>query len=222
MTVNNKMFKRAVSMILCMAMLITVLPAAAFAAPANGGEWITTVADPATLTRPEVIYGDNTLNAGKITVGKSVSDSNITVNGQTVTIDGDNNFLVTISQSAQVMGLSSQSNLPVDVVFVLDTSGSMDDNGRAGALVTATNSAISTLMEANEQNRVAVVAFSSAAEWWGNSWSDWGGGSAGGAAANVLSSLKHYTGAAADSHLQWVNSSGAASGDNREYIAGRD
>ena len=104
MTVNNKMFKRAVSMILCMAMLITVLPAAAFAAPANGGEWITTVADPATLTRPEVIYGDNTLNAGKITVGKSVSDSNITVNGQTVTIDGDNNFLVTISQSAQVMG----------------------------------------------------------------------------------------------------------------------
>ena len=222
MTVNNKMFKRAVSMILCMAMLITVLPAAAFAAPANGGEWITTVADPATLTRPEVIYGDNTLNAGKITVGKSVSDSNITVNGQTVTVDGDNNFLVTISQSAQVMGLSSQSNLPVDVVFVLDTSGSMDDNGRAGALVTATNSAISTLMEANEQNRVAVVAFSSAAEWWGNSWSDWGGGSAGGAAANVLSSLKHYTGAAADSHLQWVNSSGAASGDNREYIAGRD
>ena len=176
-----------------------------------------TVSDPATHTRLDGFYGQSTLNAGKITVDKSVSDSAVTVSSgsasQTFT-PGDDNFIVTVSQAAQVMGLTSQSSVPLDVVFILDTSGSMNQNGvnRASEMVTAANDAIATLMEANEHNRVAVVAFSS---------NNYGEGSSNGAAANVLSSLAHYTGDAAANHLRWVNKKGAATG-TREYIAGRD
>lgn len=123
-----------------------------------------------------------------------------------------NNFLVTISQYAQAMGVIGQINVPVDVVFVLDTSGSMND-GRAQSMVTAANSAIRTLLSASENNRVAVVAFSS---------EDYGGGTSNNASANVLSSLAHYDGEGETAHLSWVNASGSASGSNRSYIAGRD
>ena len=205
--------QRLLAMLLCVAMLATYLPAIADRVSAAAGDGITTVADPQTLTRPAEIYGDNTLNAGKVTVGKSVHNGTVTVNGENISLSGDNNFLVTISQTAQVMGLASQSSVPVDVVFVLDTSGSMADNNRATAMVTAANSAISTLMAANDGNRVAVVAFSS---------ENYGEGSSNGAAANVLSSLAHYDGDAATNHLRWVTSSGSTTGNNRDYIAGRD
>lgn len=203
----------AVLMVLGMVPFVRMSAVSVTAGAADGSDGITTVADPETLTRPETIYGDSTANAGKVTVGKSVSDTDVTVNGQNIEIDGDNNFLVTISQSAQVMGLTSESSVPVDVVFVIDTSGSMDDNDRAETLVTAANSAIKTLMEANDQNRVAVVAFSS---------EEYGGGTSDDAAANVLSSLAHYTGDSATEHLRWVNSQGRATGNDRVYIAGRD
>lgn len=205
---KKKLSHRLVSIVLCLTMLLTYLPLSIIAAE----DPISTVADPQTLTRPETIYGDSTVNAGKITVGKSVSDGDITVNGQKITLDGKNNFLITISQSAQVMGLTSESSVPVDVVFVLDTSGSMKDNDRAETMVSAANSAIKTLLAANDQNRVGVVAFSS---------EEYGGGTSNDAAANVLSSLAHYNDAAAENHLQWVDSSGEVS-NSGGYIAGRD
>ncbi len=211
-----RLWQRVSALMLAVLMIFGILPYAHITYAADSGKavdgGITTVADPETLTRPELIYGDNTINAGKVTVGKSVSNSDITVNGQNISLDGDNNFLITISQSAQVMGLSSQSTSPVDVVFVLDTSGSMKDNNRAETMVKATNSAIKTLMNANEHNRVAVVAFSSRT---------YGGGTSNNAAANLLSSLAHYSGDAAENHLRWVDSDGEAS-DDGSYIAGRD
>ena len=209
---KRNLFQRVLCMVICAAMILAYLPGGLLRAQAAGGD-VTTVADPETLTRPGTIYGDSTLNAGKITVGKSVSNGAITVNGQEIGLMGENNFLVTISQSAQVMGLASQTSVPVDVVFVLDTSGSMADNDRAGKLVTAANAAISTLLAANDQNRIAVVAFSSSGEY--------GGGTSEGNAANVLSSLSHYDGAGETSHLQWVDAYGTP--DSRgSYIAGRD
>lgn len=204
--------QRTLSLLICVAMLLAYVPAGIRRASAAELGSIFTIADPQTLTRPETIYGNNTMNAGKVTVGKSVSNTGITVNGQQIPLIGENNFLITISQSAQVMGMTTEMSVAVDVVFVLDTSGSMTNN-RAETMVTAANSAISTLMAANEQNRVAVVAFSS---------EDNGGGSSNGAAANVLSSLAHYSGNAATNHLQWVSSSGSTTGSNRNYIAGRD
>ena len=209
---NYSLWQRIGAMAMAVALVLGMVPTTGFAATGDIGT-VSKVEDPETLTRPQEIYGDNTMNAGKVTVGKSVSKDAITVDGVNIGLTGANNFLVTISQSAQVMGLAHEISVPVDVVFVIDTSGSMDDNDRAETLVTAANSAIKTLMATNEENRVAVVAFSS---------EGYGDGTSGDAAANVLSSLAHYTGDAAENHLQWVNSEGSASGDERVYIAGRD
>ena len=214
---HYNLWQRLGAMLLAAVLILGMIPAnsaPASAAITTIGE-VTKLEDPETLTRPQDIYGNNTLNAGKVTVGKSVSKDAITVDGHTIGLTDDNNFLITISQTAQVMGLSSETSVPVDVVFVLDTSGSMNQNGvdRASSMVTAANSAIATLMATNDQNRVAVVAFSS---------EGYGGGTSGDAAASVLSSLAHYTGAAASNHLQWVDSQGGTTGGSRNYIAGRD
>ena len=208
MTTKTTNFQRIMSLLLCVALLAAYLPASLVKSSA-ATESITTIADPETLTRPGTIYGDNTINTGKITVGKSVSDKGITVNGVNIPLTGDNNFLVTISQSAQVMGMTTQTSVPVDVVFVLDTSGSMSESDRETTMVTAVNSAIKTLMAANDDNRVGVVAFSDIDE--GRFSTD--------PAAEVLSELKSYTGTAATNHLTWsgsniVGQSGSRDGSN--------
>lgn len=230
-----KGYKRILAAMMAVALVVTGLPEADLRVSADSGTataGITTVADPATLTRPVDIYGTDTENAGKITVGKSVSNAAIKLedlsesgtwhSNEAITPD-TNNFIVTLSQSAQVMGVSTEIAVPIDAVFVLDTSGSMDDDGKAEAMVTAANNAISTLLSANEHNRVAVVAFSS---------NGYGDGTSENRAASVLSPLYHYTDTeiktnnntvklpAATSHLQWVNSQGNT-GNNNNYIAGR-
>ena len=210
-------FQRFLAFALAVLMVMGYIPASAHADTTVVPGTIDTVADPQTLTRPETIYGTSTVNAGKVTVGKSVSDEAVSIEydtNETQTFTpATNNFIVTMSQSAQVMGLSTESAVPIDAVFVLDTSGSMDDDDRAENLVTAANNAISALMKANENNRVAVVGFSSGG---------YGSGSSGNAAASIMSPLAHYTGDAASSHLQWVNSNGSTTGNDKRYIAGRD
>ena len=52
-----------------------------------------------------------------------------------------------------------KASAPLDVVFVLDVSGSMDDDYKDKKMVDAVNNAISTVME-NTQNRVGVIAYS--------------------------------------------------------------
>ena len=48
---------------------------------------------------------------------------------------------------------------PLDVVFILDTSGSMNDNSKAPNMVEAVNSAMTTIMENNKDSRVGIVTF---------------------------------------------------------------
>jgi len=50
---------------------------------------------------------------------------------------------------------------PLDVVFVLDVSGSMNDNDKDKTMVDSVNSAISTIMKENPDSRVGVIAYSS-------------------------------------------------------------
>lgn len=50
---------------------------------------------------------------------------------------------------------------PLDVVFVLDVSGSMNDNDKDKTMVDSVNSAISTIMKENPDSRVGVLAYSS-------------------------------------------------------------
>lgn len=216
---RRKGLKRILAALMATALIVTGLPEMDLTASASTGAAAVTVADPSTLTRPLEIYDDDTQNAGKITVGKSVSNEAVKITSEsnefTFTPEEDN-FIVTYSQTAQVMGLSTEIPVPVDAVFVLDTSGSMAGE-RTKNMVTAANKAIKTLLDANEYSRVAVVAFSSADGDRQNE--QYGGGTSEGAAANVLSSLAHYD--TTTDHLTWVNSSGTAS-NNGSYIAGRD
>lgn len=212
-TRNNSLLKRVGAFALALLMVVGILPTSAVAAGSGSGVMgeVSTIADPDTIRRHDQVYGNDTENAGKVTVGKSVSDEAVTIaygNTNETFTPADDNFIVTVSQTAQVLGLAAESAAPVDVVFVLDTSSSMS-GGRAESMVTAANAAISSLMAANENNRVGVVAFSS------NAWSD-----VNNVAANQLSALAHYTGDAATAHLRWADRYGNEDDDGR-YIMGR-
>ena len=50
---------------------------------------------------------------------------------------------------------------PLDVVFALDISGSMNENDKDKTMVDSVNTAISTIMNENPESRVGVVAYSS-------------------------------------------------------------
>lgn len=86
--------------------------------------------------------------------------------GNAITVQNDSDFLVTYSALATTQSITGEAQSPLDVVFVVDFSGSMisnvmDDNeSRLANLLDALNSSINTLMEANEYNRVAVVCYS--------------------------------------------------------------
>ena len=94
------------------------------------------VADDTTVNHwhDSIAQDDTTKNIGRIRTDKSVSAGNIVMkkpdNSGTKTIEkkGDSDFLVglsALSSAAKVMG---QSAVPLDIVMVLDVSGSMDDN----------------------------------------------------------------------------------------------
>ncbi len=219
---KENLFRRGFALLLAAALLIGYVPFSKVSAAANP-DLITTVADKETLTRPQDIYGDNTQNAGKVTVGKSVQAADASGNlsvllnagtsyAQEVTGSDPDNFLITITQTAQVMGLASESAVPLDVVFVLDTSGSMIDGGvnRVTPMVEAANTAIATLMAANENNRIGVVAFSDNDEAYG-----WGEDVP---PTTVLSQLAHYSDQgntqAATNHLRIQNSNIVGRGSN--------
>lgn len=78
-----------------------------------------------------------------------------------------NTFGVTLSTLAQSYALTDELDVkvPLDVVFVLDTSGSMVDTkigstNSANVMVEALNDIMQVIMDQNEDNRVGVVSFS--------------------------------------------------------------
>ena len=111
---------------------------------------------------------------GRVWTDKSVSTSDVTFSGSgnTITVpigtgEDKSDFLVTYSALATSQQVSGKSNVPVDVVFVVDLSGSMsngdsgmdDGRSRIAHVVDALNTSIETLMAANPDSRVAVVGY---------------------------------------------------------------
>ena len=138
------------------------------------------VSDSSTRLEYQTALGENqsTQYNGRIWTDKSVSSTDVEFtgdvndgNGYTVTLGQDEDFLVTYSALATSTAISGQSQAPLDVVFVIDISGSMSnddsymDNGqrRIEVLVDALNDSIETLMAMNEYNRIAVVSYSDGA-----------------------------------------------------------
>lgn len=60
----------------------------------------------------------------------------------------------------QIVTTESTDTAPLDVVFVLDVSGSMVDNNKGSNMVSAVNSAMNTILNSNSENKVGIVTFS--------------------------------------------------------------
>ena len=154
-----------------------VLPARAAATPGA-----TRVADADTHNSYQTVLGaqDSTLEDGCVWVDKTVTTGPIDFTGSsgTIRVDNDSDFLVTYSALATSTQLLSETQAPVDVVFVLDFSASMawgqyqngqgtvtDQAGsRVQAMVDAVNQAIDTLANGSEENRVGIVVFNRGAQ----------------------------------------------------------
>ena len=118
--------------------------------------------------------GDNssTRYAGRVWTDKTVYTEAATFSGDfgNVTIQNDSDFLVAYSALATTQNITGKSSVPVDVVFVIDNSNSMDDSvgggsrqSRLEATVEAVNASIATIMESHPDSRVAVVLYGSSA-----------------------------------------------------------
>lgn len=117
--------------------------------------------------------GDNssTRYAGRVWTDKTVYTGNATFTGDAdVTVENDSDFLVAYSALATTQNVTGKSSVPVDVVFVIDNSNSMDDSvgggsgqSRLEATVEAVNTSIETIMDSHPDSRVAVVLYGSSA-----------------------------------------------------------
>lgn len=118
--------------------------------------------------------GDNssTRYAGRVWTDKTVYTEDATFSGDAgnVTVQNDSDFLVAYSALATTQNITGKSSVPVDVVFVIDNSNSMDESvgggsreSRLEATVEAVNASIATIMESHPDSRVAVVLYGSSA-----------------------------------------------------------
>ena len=116
--------------------------------------------------------GDNssTRYAGRVWTDKTVytEDATFSGDGGNVTIQNDSDFLVAYSALATTQNITGKSSVPVDVVFVIDNSNSMDTDltrqqTRLQATVAAVNTSIAKVMESHPDSRVAVVVYGSSA-----------------------------------------------------------
>ena len=115
--------------------------------------------------------GDNssTRYAGRVWTDKTVYTEDATFSGESdVIVKNDSDFLVAYSALATTQNITGKSSVPVDVVFVIDNSNSMDDSvgggsrqSRLEATVEAVNTSIATIMESHPDSRVAVVLYGS-------------------------------------------------------------
>ena len=141
--------------------------------PCGGGA--ASVADPSSMDDWAVILGGetpNTANIGRIWTDKTVSTDTITTSSGSVINRGDSAFITALSALSSTSNVKSSSTTPLDIVLVLDASGSMDDSmddgtKRIDALKSAANNFVNHIAEQNQgisdsskQHQVSIVKFS--------------------------------------------------------------
>lgn len=116
----------------------------------------------------------NTANIGRIWTDKTVSGDTITTSSGSVVERGSSAFVTALSALSSTSNVKSSSTKPLDIVLVLDASGSMnnpmnDNDGtkRIDALKKAANDFVTTIAEQNQgisdsskQHQVSIVKFS--------------------------------------------------------------
>lgn len=144
-----------------------------------------TVADDVTINKwyDSEALDDSTKNVGRIWTDKSVSTEDVTLtnkSGDTKTIKKgqksyddktNSDFLVGLSALSSTAKIMGQTTVPLDIVLVLDVSGSMDDRDKDGVkkinkLKGAVNNFIDTtadknnaLSDTNKRSRISLVKF---------------------------------------------------------------
>ncbi len=165
MTFKNKLHHKIISLILSLVLVISVLPFAAFGADDNG---FTRCADPSTMHGwTDYFYkGANdfdTANAGGIWTDKTVLTDNSEFKAlgiDSISNPAETGFLSVLSAIGSNMTVMGKSDVATDTVMVLDVSGSMTQSA-VNSMVSAANTSIKELMDANTNNRVAIVLYGS-------------------------------------------------------------
>lgn len=160
---KNKFSKRALSIILCMALLMSLLPMAVYAASSASDR----VADPSTMDGWKDLFLSNPLNtenAGGVWTDKSVFTDASAFNGTGITQNDDDSFLVALSAIGSNMSVTGLNNVPTDTVMILDLSSSMyngysRDPSTVYIMLDAVNDSIDRLQNLNQHNRVGVVVY---------------------------------------------------------------
>lgn len=157
--------------------LLAVILAVSLAMPAGTAFAAEKLSDGNTTGSYTENLGDNssTRYAGRVWTDKTVYTEDATFTGDVgnVTVQNDSDFLVAYSALATTQNITGKSSVPVDVVFVIDNSNSMDDPiedrewwegqapSRLESTVDAVNASIATIMESHPDSRVAVVLYGS-------------------------------------------------------------
>lgn len=192
--------------------LLAVILAVSLAMPAGTAFAAEKSSDGNTTGSYSQNLGDNssTRYAGRVWTDKTVYTDDATFSGDVgnVTVQNDSDFLVAYSALATTQNITGKSSVPVDVVFVIDNSNSMDDSvgggsgqSRLAATVEAVNTSIATIMESHPDSRVAVVLY--------------------GSSAHTLMPLGHYSASTSWQHngdYIWYESDTYYSGYYNDYV----
>ncbi len=165
---GKNLFKRLTASLLALLMIFSAMPSfeRIKAVDIDPTEHIS---DTATIDAWKTFFGDDTHNAGAVWSDKSVFAQSASFDGKTITLDDEDNFLISLSAIASNKSIKGYSYRPTDTVLVLDISGSMFSgitsanaarNSRAAKMVEAANKAIKSLLDLNEHNRVGVIFYS--------------------------------------------------------------
>ena len=172
---STKRFKVALAAVLALA-LSPLFGGAAFADGSSATTYSgnkTAVTDPSTIWDWQGLVENDTSSVGRIWTDKTVSDNEISKNGVTVSKANGADFVTALTALSSTSNLSDTATTPLDIVLVLDASGSMNDpmgggdtTKRIDALKSAANSFIdeiakqnATVKDAAKQHQVAIVKF---------------------------------------------------------------
>lgn len=133
---------------------------------------IETIADASMMGDWSGVVENTTQNIGRIWTDKTVSTNDIGISGAmgATVSKGDSDFITALSVLSSTSNIASTSTTPLDIVLVLDASGSMDDDMTGGkridALKNAANAFIdeiatqnASISDASKQHQVSIVKF---------------------------------------------------------------
>ena len=188
---HSKFLKLQTALLSVLLLFSVLLPQTALAAggttDAAAAQDTVTLVDPDTFNSWEKIQGTRSITQGRIWADKTVSDNEIKFSpnsplgkaGKTVSKTDGSDFLVALSALSSTSSLTKPEPQPIDIVLVLDTSGSMaddfngyptwfDEDSRITALKSAVNDFIDNaatqnrqIADASKKINIALVRFAS-------------------------------------------------------------